>query len=96
MNEGKVLRRCMEYLEIRRVLHWRSNNGAVRGKRFHGIRGVPDIIGILPGGRFLGVECKSDKGKQSPEQVEFQKKVEKLGGLYVLARAVTDLQNAGV
>jgi hypothetical protein len=58
------------------------------------INGVADIIGLLPGGRFLAVECKSGRGRQSPAQRAFQAMVEESGGLYVLARGVEDLAKA--
>jgi len=37
------------------------------------------------------VECKSTKGKQSPEQIEFQAKVEALNCRYAIVRSVDDL-----
>jgi hypothetical protein len=61
------------------------------------INGVADIIGLLPpAGRFLAVECKSDRGRQSPAQKEFHAMTERSGGLYVLARGVEDLRKAGL
>ena len=58
------------------------------------INGVADIIGVLPGGRFLAVECKSVRGRQTEPQRAFQEAVEASGGLYVLARSVEDLKDA--
>ena len=37
------------------------------------------------------VECKSTKGKQSPEQIEFQAKVEALHCRYAIVRSVDEL-----
>lgn len=42
-------------------------------------------------GQFLAVECKSDTGRQSEAQRNFQKMVESMGGLYLLVRDVADL-----
>jgi hypothetical protein len=53
--------------------------------------GWPDITACLPGGRFLGVECKAPKGVQSEAQVRFQIAVEKRGGIYILARSLAEL-----
>lgn len=68
---------------------WRANTGAAMssaGHRVHfGVPGQADISGILRGGRRLEVEVKSDRGRQSPEQREFQHRIEALGGLYLLA-----------
>lgn len=41
--------------------------------------------------QFLAVECKSDTGRQSEAQRNFQKMVESMGGLYLLVRDVSDL-----
>lgn len=42
-------------------------------------------------GRFLAIEVKGPKGKQSDEQAEFQKAVEAAGGIYCLARSLQDV-----
>lgn len=42
-------------------------------------------------GQFLAVEVKSDTGRQSEAQRNFQQMVEAFGGLYILARRVDDL-----
>jgi hypothetical protein len=60
------------------------------------INGVADIIGLLPSGRFLAVECKSSRGRQSEAQRAFQAMVEGSGGLYIIARDLQDLTQAGL
>lgn len=73
---------------------WRNNCGTA------GIRGYPikfgvanpggsDLIGIY-NGRFTAVEIKTPTGRQSPDQVRFQKLVESKGGEYVILRSVED------
>lgn len=76
----------------------RVNTGAavVKGRlvRF-GVPGTADICGVLaPAGRFLAIECKSATGKQRKAQVTFQRVVEAMGGIYVLARSVDDVDRA--
>jgi hypothetical protein len=93
-GESAVVRACLDYLAGIGVFAWRVNNvGIFRDNAyvFHGTPGVPDIIGILPGGRWLGVECKSAKGKQSPAQIGFQKRASGAGGLYLLTRSAAEL-----
>lgn len=52
-----------------------------------GLTGSADIIGMAsPAGRFIAVETKAGKGTQSGEQVAFQRMVEALGGVYIVAR----------
>lgn len=40
---------------------------------------------------ILWVECKSDVGTQSPEQIQFQNDVEDAGHFYILARSSDDV-----
>lgn len=58
-------------------------------------RGVPDII-VVRGGAFYGLEVKTPKGKQSPEQKEFQAMVESHGGHYHVVRSVDDVVAIGL
>ena len=78
--------------------------GAARFVRF-GAKGCPDIVGIFSTGSildkwhchvdgiFFGIEVKTRKGVQSPDQKAFQLAVEKAGGLYILARSLKDLKD---
>lgn len=77
---------------------WRSNTGVAkmgdRSVRF-GVVGQADISGLmLPSGRRLEIEVKSATGRQRPEQVVFQRMIESFGGLYVLARSLSDVDRA--
>ena len=60
----------------------------------YGRVGSSDILGVMPGGRFLGVEVKVGSNTQSEEQERFQAAVEAAGGLYVLAYSVEDAVTA--
>jgi hypothetical protein len=55
-----------------------------------GIPGQADLSGILRDGRRLEIEVKSARGVQSPEQVSFEAMITKFGGVYILARSVSD------
>lgn len=52
--------------------------------------GWPDITACLPGGRFLGIEVKSARGRQSDAQKFIQARIEKAGGLYILAHSLDE------
>lgn len=74
---------------------WRNNSGTLwaNGQPVSfGYPGSPDIVGLLPDGRFLGVECKSKTGRQSSKQKTFEAKVKANSGVYILARSVRDLE----
>lgn len=49
-------------------------------------RGWPDLIFVLPSGRFAAIELKAPAGRQSPEQKAVQASIEAAGGLYVICR----------
>lgn len=93
---------CLRLLLMRGAFAWRTNNapspvtrgGAVVAFRRVAMRGVADILGVLPGGQFIAVECKYGSGQLSPEQRTFADRVREMGGLFVLARSVEDVDNA--
>lgn len=68
-----------------RKIYRKSNNP------FH-IKGVSDVLGILPGGRLLAIEVKSKVGRPSPEQILFIDKINKSGGLAFIARSVEEVE----
>jgi hypothetical protein len=99
--ESAVLKACREYLILRGHFVYRANNGGWYDKhgrfiRAHEIKGVPDLEGCTKDGKFLGVECKSKAGKQTPEQKAFGEAVARRGGVYVVARSVEDLEREGL
>jgi hypothetical protein len=78
-----------------RMRIWRNSVGYDEGHRVkYGLPGSADILGILNGGRFLAIEVKAEKGRQSEQQVAFQRMIEAFGGLYILARSVADVEAA--
>ena len=99
--EGKIQKEILEYLTLERVFHWRQNNlpvfdPRINGYRSHtGMKGVPDIICVIKG-QFVGIEVKTPKGKQSPDQVFFQKRLEANGGVYILAKSLDDVVEYGI
>lgn len=59
---------------------------------FGSINGVPDIV-VIKDGKYIGLEVKTKKGRQSKYQKEFQEKLEKAGGLYYIVRSLEDAKN---
>jgi hypothetical protein len=96
--ENKVKNEVMRYLKLRHIKAWSNPSGAVRirpGKFMSfGLKGSSDILGLLPGGRFLAVECKAEHGRLSPEQRQFLADVKALGGLAVVAKSWRDIEAA--
>jgi hypothetical protein len=58
-----------------------------------GVAGCADLTGIvtISGiGIRLEIEVKTQKGRQSDQQIRFEKMVRDRGGIYILARSVDD------
>jgi len=80
---------------------WRANAGQAWVPTKDGARpvqmnvpGCADLIGIGPGGRFLGIETKSASDSMRESQKNFRAMVERLGGIYIVARSVEDVDRA--
>jgi len=98
-GESAVLRECLLWLKQHGALAVRTNSGTVQlgsGNWMKtGTPGWPDITGLLPDGRFIGVECKARRGgRQSPQQKRIEHEIRKRNGIYVLARSADDLARA--
>lgn len=87
-----------EYGALPHIRVWKNATGSARshdGERVisFGLKGSADIMGIIsPIGRFLAIEVKTGKAKQNPAQLNFQRMIERMGGVYVVARSLSDLQ----
>ena len=53
--------------------------------------GLPDRIGLLPGGQFFGIEFKSNGRKLTPAQADKQRQIEAAGGVFILCRELQDI-----
>jgi len=99
--ESAVLHACLDYLRLQGHFVFRVNCGAFKldhGGYFRGtdIPGVSDIIGITKDGRALAVECKSVHGKLSEHQKAFGMNYKIRGGVFVVAKNIDDLKEAGL
>lgn len=110
-RESDVLTACLQWLQFQGVWCWRQNQGAIplpKGgyRRFVGLKGVADILGILPQtvqivgesapvtfGNLLAVETKRPGEKLRPEQEDFLRRVNDLGGVGLCVHSLTELEN---
>jgi hypothetical protein len=105
--EGLVLKAVCTYLALQenlgRCVFWRQNNGGTydpRRKVFRAVTGVGYKYGVsdvclllAPSGRFAAVECKAAKGVLSEHQKTLKKAIEAVGGIYIVARGVGDIEH---
>jgi len=103
MTESQVQNQILQYLISMGYFVWRNNNTPIFDpvrKRYRAMpkfsrKGVPDILGLLPGGRFLAIEVKKPvKNPRSFEKLHnlasqdqklFINQVNDLGGLAFVA-----------
>src|SRR5262245_13728790 len=98
MKETAVVRDVLDAVKPLEGGHFSRNNtglawlpgrgGKLQPARF-GEEGAADILGCWLG-RVVGIECKTSTGRQRPAQGRWQEKIEKAGGLYILARSAAD------
>jgi hypothetical protein len=86
------------FLNLKGIFAWKAKTTGtydpvkkVFRKNAGQMKGVADIIGIYKK-RFMAIEVKSDKGRLSPEQKVFLRRVVEEGGLAMVARSVSDVQ----
>jgi hypothetical protein len=94
LKEKDIQKNILEYLEIKRIFHYRNNTGSfvspTGGYYSFGATGSPDIICVI-NGIYTGLEVKRPKGKQSENQKIFQDNLEKAGGKYYLVYSLDDV-----
>jgi hypothetical protein len=56
-------------------------------------KGAGDIMAVIPPhGKMLSVEVKHGKDYQKPDQKEFQKELESMGGIYIIVKTWQDFE----
>jgi hypothetical protein len=74
---------------VRDQKHTPQQERARFGKYGYANPGGADYVGVYKG-RALYVELKTPEGRQSPEQRQFQQRVERHGAIYRILRSVED------
>lgn len=71
-----------------------SQFGVWHFKHFGGLyapKGIPDIIGILPGGKFFGLEVKVIGGRVSVDQERVMQNIRESGGIAGVVHSVDEV-----
>ncbi len=81
-----VVKNCLLKMTTKHSRVWANNTGMIKTEdrvvRF-GLKGSSDIIGIYKG-LFLGIEVKTGNAYQNKFQINFEKMICMMGGIYVL------------
>ena len=110
VKETDLVRACLDWLALHGILAWRANNTGIFDptrrcfRSFHGLKGVADVLGILPRtvrladggeatfGSLLAVECKRPGQKPRAEQAAFLEDVAARGGIAVCVHSLRELE----
>ncbi len=85
-KESEIKASIKKYLSLRGIFTWNQWQGQFS------VKGVPDLVGIIPGsGKLLGIEVKVPGGKPRPEQEEFIKRINESGGVAFVASSVEEV-----
>lgn len=79
-----------------KIKNFLSKNNAYYVKYFGNAftkSGVPDIL-VCYNGRFIGIEVKNEHGKTSLLQDANLRQIKKAGGIGIVARTVSDVEQA--
>jgi len=85
MRETDITKIILRELRSMGVFCWKHWQGGFAKK------GIADILGCLPRGRFLAIEVKTENGKLTEYQHRFIDDINRAGGLAFVARTVEDV-----
>ena len=92
LAENQIQKEILQSLLRKGFFVWRQNQVHVKGRTFIGKKGLGDIIGVLPCGRFFSIEVKTDTGKVSVDQHKFIMDTRTNNGIAIVARSKSDVE----
>ena len=87
LKEKEIRRTVQDYIKIKGYFYWWN----LAGLGCYG--GLPDIF-LHYNGQLIGIEFKTERGKQSENQIEFEQQFENTGGKYFVIRSLDDFLEA--
>ena len=95
-EEADIQSKILDFLEEKGFMVVKFHNGShkVRGGFIRARKtsvGIPDIIGMTPNGRFIGVEVKKPGGVATKEQKAKVAQINASGGVAVIVESLGEL-----
>ncbi len=84
LKEKDITRQIRDTLKVAGVFHWKVHQG------LGSTPGISDILGIYKG-RLLAIEVKAGKGRLTPQQAKFLKRVNSEGGIGIVCYSVDSM-----
>ncbi len=84
--EKDITAQIRAYLKFKGIFHYKAWQGLGSTK------GLPDIVGVLPSGRALYIEVKTEKGRISDYQESFLSALQENNALAFIARSIEDVR----
>lgn len=99
--EKDIQESIIQFLRIKKYVIFKHHSTGFTANKDGGFRpfrlgdkGIADLIGCTPTGRFLAIEVKRKGGKISDEQVAFLDSVRRVGGIGLVAQSLDDVMAA--
>jgi len=97
VKENPVVKAVQDYLDLKKIPHYRINSGAMKTPRGgfirFGAKGMSDIYAIGKTGISIWIECKRPVGgKLSVDQKEFLDCVNRNGGIGIVVNSIESLE----
>ena len=109
VSETALVKSVLQLLALRKIFAWKNATTGVYDpakklfRKFTGLRGVSDVIGVLPAkgrdspmpfgaGRFLAIEAKVGRNVCTPEQNDFLNRINAMGGLGIVVSSLDQLE----
>jgi hypothetical protein len=100
VKETDIQKAILHYLKMKGIFAWRNQSVGIydpvkkifrKPKSRYSINGVSDILGILPGGKFLAIEVKRPKQKMTEAQWQFVFEINNRGGVAFSTACISDV-----
>lgn len=96
-SEQALQKGILQYLKLKGIFAWKNHSTGIYDTKRNvwrtntSIKGVSDILGIMPEGRLLAIEVKTKPNRPSGHQVEFIRNITEMGGLGFIAYSLDDV-----
>ena len=100
-TEKEIENSILAYLQTQKGFFWKNQSVGVwdnvrktyrkPNNRFH-INGVADVLGCLPGGKFIALEVKTKRGRATQNQKDFLQRISMLGGKAAIVKSIDDVK----